>query len=149
MKVKGSAIVPVLLILIASCTGKNSSPKPAQAVLTSFETQYGKEQGVQWELSGDTISMASFKYDGHPVKAYFEKKGNWLKSETELSSSEIPEVVIKTVVNAYRGSSIYRTLQVDESGKGRTYRLSLKSGRQVSLVCFSSDGVIVADTITR
>ena len=44
-------------------------------------------------------------------KAYFDENGRWIKTETELLSSELPSVMVKTVVGAYKGNSIFKVAE--------------------------------------
>jgi len=102
---------------------------------------------IRWESLGQDSIQASFLLDGHPTTAYFDGKGNWLRTETELLPSEVPAVIISTVTGAFHGRSIAKTLQIDESGKELIYRLYLKKGRQVSTVDLNTHGVILINTI--
>jgi hypothetical protein len=147
MKIKILAIFPVLLFLAASCGEKKTSVTPSHEVVTSFETRFGKGSGARWEISGQTIFEARFKRNHHAIKAYFDKKGNWLKTESELSSSELPSVVVKTIAGAYKGNNISKVLLVEKPGESSTYRLFLKSGRQLSTIDLTTDGVILNNHI--
>jgi hypothetical protein len=146
MKIRIFVIFPVLLFLAVSCGEKKSSITPSQAVITSFETRFGKESGASWEFSGQISYEATFKRDHHAIKAYFDKNGNWLKTESELPSSELPSVV-KTIAGAYRGNSISKVLLVEKPDESTTYRLFLKDGRHLSTIDLTADGVILNNRI--
>jgi hypothetical protein len=141
------SIIPVVLILAASCGEKKSSVMPTPSVITNFEAHFGKELKASWKISGQSNYEASFNKDHHDIKAYFDKSGNWLKTESELSSSELPSVLVRTIAGAYKGNSISRVLVVEKSGEETTYRLFLKSGRQLSTVDLTTDGVILNNRI--
>ena len=147
MKIIIFAVIPVLLVLAASCGEKRSSITPTPAVITSFKAHFGKEPKARWEISGQSSYEASFKQDHHAIKAYFDKNGNWLKTESELSSSELPSVVVKTIAGAFNGNSISKVLLIEKSGEATTYRLFLKSGRHLSTVDLTTDGVILNSRI--
>jgi hypothetical protein len=149
MKILFYSLITVLLFPAAGCSDHNSSVKPSPPVLTSFESRFGKEIRTQWEFTGQKIFMASFQLAGRPVNAFFEEKGKWLKTETELRSSELPAVIVKTVTGAFKGSSIHKSLQVDDPDNGITYRLSLKRGGKITEVGFTSGGVIISDPIVK
>jgi hypothetical protein len=135
-------IIILSLFLVAGCTEKKSvSPSPAAK--TSFESRFGKDGSVKWELSADKSYIASLTISGHPAKAYFSEDGKWIKTETEFLSSELPAVIIKTVLGAYKGSTISKSLLVDELNKELVYRLSLKRGGEIKDVVLSQGGVIL------
>jgi hypothetical protein len=145
-------ITPHLLILSLFLVVACSQPKsvdPPSKVIASFESKFGKDIIAKWELSTDKSFVANFKSLGHPVKAYFEENGRWIKSETEYLSSELPSVIVQTVLGAYRGSSISKSLRIDEIEKVTIYRLSLKRGGSITEVELSSDGVILGAPMMR
>jgi hypothetical protein len=100
-------------------------------------------------LSSDKINVASFTISGHPSKSYFDGDGMWIKTETELISSELPSVIVKTVLGAYKGSTISKSLKIDEIEKETIYRLSLKSGGNISEVELTPGGVILGTPMMR
>jgi len=115
---------------------------PAQSVLDSFGSHFGKETNARWEKTGQLNYQATFKQNGHAVTVSFDGRGKWLKTEKELLPSELPSVVISTIVGAYRGSSIHKAFQVDR--ENRTYRIILKERRHLSTVELTADGVIIS-----
>jgi hypothetical protein len=134
------------MMLESSC-GRNSSITPTPAVIASFEMKFGKDRDVRWKISDQSDYQAVFNQDQHPVVVYFNKNGNWLKTETELLSSELPAVILRTIVNAFKGNSIRKAYQVEKPDEGKTFRLILKSGRQLSTIDLTTDGVILNNNL--
>ncbi len=130
------------LFLFAGCTNRNTI-NPSPEVNASLESKFGKDANAKWELSADRSYIAKLNVSGHPVKAYFTENGKWIKTETELISSELPSVIVKTVLGAYKGSSISKSLLIDESGKESVYRLSLVRGGKRTEVDLTTGGVIL------
>lgn len=149
MKITCSFFFITLLVLIGSCHGKNASVKPSSTVVASFESRFGMNLKTQWKKSGQSNYKASFNRNRHLTEAYFDVNGRWLKTESELLSSELPLVVVKTIVGAFKGSAIHKALRVEKSGEGTTYRLTLKTGSRLSIIDFSSDGVILNNTVSK
>jgi hypothetical protein len=130
------------LMLVAGCVHKNRvSPSPE--VLASFESRFGKDVSSKWELSDDQLYIANFTFSAHHTKSFFDKNGSWIKTETELASSELSSVIVKTVLGAYKGYNISKSLKIDEKEKETIYRLSLSRGGKITDVELNSGGVIM------
>jgi hypothetical protein len=143
--------IPLLvlsLLLVAGCSHQKSV-NPSSRVLAVFESKFGKDISATWELSSDKSYVANFTISGHLAKAYFDENGRWIKTETEFLSSELPPVIVKTVLGAYKGSTISKSLKIDEIEKETIYRLSLKRGGIITEVELSSGGVILGTPMMR
>jgi hypothetical protein len=143
-----SHLLMIGLFLVAGCVHQKSV-EPTSEVLTSFESRFGKDVSARWELSGDKLFVANFTNAGHPTRAYFTGNGKWIKSETEYISSELPAVILQTVLGAYKGSSVSKSLKVEEIDKETLYRLSLKRGGVITEVELSPGGVILGAPMIR
>lgn len=137
-----SHIILLSLFLVAGCTNKNSV-NPSPPANASLEARFGKDADAKWELSADKSYVANLTVSGHPVKAYFTGNGSWIKTETELLSSQLPSVIVQTVLGAYKGYTISKSLLVDENEKEPVYRLSLKRGGKMTEVVLTTGGVIL------
>jgi hypothetical protein len=136
------------ILLVAGCS-RQKSFNPSSKIIASFESKFGKDIPAKWELSSDKIIVANFTISGHPSKSYFDGNGRWIKTETELISSELPSVIVKTVLGAYKGSTISKSLKIDEIEKETIYRLSLKSGANKTEVELTPGGVILGTPMLR
>ena len=136
------------LLLVAGCSQKKSVIPPS-SVIASFESKFGKDISVVWEISSDKSCVGNFTFSGHPAKAYFNENGRWIKTETEFISSELPTVIVKTVLGAYMGSTISKSLRIDEFEKETIYRLSLKRGGNLTEVELTPGGVILGTPMMR
>jgi hypothetical protein len=143
-----SYLLMLSLLLVAACA-RQKSVNPSPEVFASFETRFGKDVNTNWELSPDKSYVANLTISGHPIKAYFEANGRWVKSETEFISSELPSVIVKTVLGAYRGYTISKSLKIDEIEKETVYRLSLKRGGNITDVDLTPGGVILGTPMLR
>jgi hypothetical protein len=143
-----SHLLILSLLLVAGCV-RQKSVIPSPEVLASYETRFGKDVNANWELSSDKSFVANLTISGHPVKAYFEENGRWIKSETEYISSELPSVIVKTVLGAYKGYNISKSLKIDEIEKETVYRLSLKRGGNITEVDLTPGGVILGTPMLR
>ncbi|HJZ39560.1 MAG TPA: PepSY-like domain-containing protein [Bacteroidales bacterium] len=131
--------------VIFSCVGNNPVIKVPEAAQRSFVSRYGTDKEVQWKKTGENDYQAVFQSGHQPAVAFYDRNGNWLKTETELKSNELPLVIVETVKNAFRGSSISKSFQVEKNSGENTFLISLKRGNRVREVELSSGGVILSD----
>jgi hypothetical protein len=147
MKINSYLLI-LSLLMVAGCVHQKSV-NPSPKVLASFESKFGKDVSATWELSADKAYVATITTSGHPAKAYFNENGNWFKSETEYTASELPPVIVETVLGAYKGSSISKSLKIEEIEKETVYKLSLKVGNSISEVELTPGGVILGTPMLR
>ena len=147
MKITISLLI-LSLLLVTDCSHQKTF-LPSSNVIASFESRFGRDISAKWELSSDKLNVATFYISGHPTKAWFDENGSWMKTETEYLSSELPAVIVKTVLGAYRGNTISKSLRVEEAEKETIYRLSLKRGGNITEVELSSGGVILGTPMMR
>jgi hypothetical protein len=143
-----SHLLILSLLMVAGCVHQKSV-KPSPEVLASFEMKFGKDVSANWELSADKFYVANITTSGRPAKAYFGENGKWIKLETEYISSELPSVIIKTVLGAYKGYNISKSLKIDEIEKETIYRLSLSRGGNITEVELTPGGVILGAPLMK
>lgn len=68
----------------------------------AFRNMYPEASKAEWELKRD-VYVAEFKMDGKEVEAWFRADGTWMRSKTDISAKEVPEIVKKAVKDAYPG----------------------------------------------
>jgi hypothetical protein len=124
-----------------ACSG-HADVKPPEVVSAAFASQFNNAGRVHWEGAGRDFS-ASFSADGHDVTAFFGSDGTWLKTETEMISSELPAVVVKTIVGAFPGNSVTKTARVDSAGNVTYYRLDIRRKGKTAVVRLNPGGVIL------
>jgi hypothetical protein len=139
----------LLSLFFASGCSRQKTIVPPPNVAAAFESRFGNEVDVMWELSADEVYVASFVLSDQPVKSYFDENGKWNKTETEILSSELPTVLVRTVLHAYGGKSISKAQKVEELDKETIYRLSLKRGGSITEVEFTPGGVILGTPMLK
>lgn len=139
---------PVVLFLISgisiltwTCSG-HSKVVPPDAVKASFDSRFSDAGSVNWE-NGESDFQAVFSDQGHVVTAFFTKEGTWIKTETEMISSELPTVVVKTIVGAFPGNSVTKAARVDSADNQTYYRLNIRRKDKNAVVRLSTGGVIL------
>lgn len=137
------APVPVFLILlVASGCSRQPVVQPPVTVAAAFAARFSGADQVQWDSAGNEY-RAAFNATGHPVTAFFTPDGNWLKTETEMQSSELPSVVVQTIAGAFRGNTVIKSARVDSAGNVTYYRLDIRRKGKTAVVRLSTGGVIL------
>ena len=94
------AILTAMTLVFASCDKSDDvdASKVPQVVLDAFKAKYNATL-VQWEKENGGLYKAEFRDEkGREVEAYFKKDGDWVKTETDLYLTDLPEN-IKSVVD--------------------------------------------------
>ena len=129
--------------IILSCGRNNPVIQVPDAAKTSFVSRYGTDTEVKWMKTKENDYQAVFTSGQHPVTAYYDRNGNWQKTETELRSNELPQVIMETVKNTYRGSTISKCFQVEKNTGENTFLIQMKRRNKAQEVELSSGGVIL------
>ncbi len=137
------APLPVFFILLfAFGCSRQPEVQPPVAVASAFADRFNEAVQVQWDTTGKACK-AAFNAAGHPVTAFFTADGNWIKTETEMITSELPSVVVQTIVAAFPGNTVMKTARVDSAGNVTYYRLDIRRKNNTSVVRLSTGGVIL------
>jgi hypothetical protein len=135
--------LPICFIaLLGFACSRNPGVQPPEAVTSAFASRFSNTDRVEWDSASQEY-RAVFNAAGHPVTAFFSPDGNWLKTETEMITSELPSVVVQTIVGAFHGNNIVKTARVDSAGNVTYYRLNIRRKSKTTVVRLSSGGVIL------
>ncbi len=130
------------IFLFAFGCSRQPEVQPPVAVANAFASRFSEAGKVQWDSTGNEY-RAAFNEAGHPVTAFFTPDGSWIKTETEMISSELPSVVVQTIVGAFPGNTVMKTARVDSAGNVTYYRLDIRRKNNASVVRLSTGGVIL------
>lgn len=143
----------VFLILII-CAGISFSATaqirkiPAE-VTNAFTEKYGDAKNVEW---GDKLKnfVATFELDGKKYEARFNKKGEWLNTETELEEGDLPDEVkdglSKSKYTDWETKALYK---IDLPEDKVQYRIHVvKTSVQQKNLLFSDKGKLLKDNLT-
>jgi len=145
MKVFNLAFSAFIMLGIFACGKDKTSIQVPEEVLSACVLKYGDIKNAAWTSVADTVFVSSFVLERHAVSAFFDRTGRWLKSETELRSSELPLVVVQTVINVFGGRKIKMARLVYINNADPVYILSLKRGGKVEEITLSTGGVVLED----
>lgn len=122
-----------------------------QAVMTTFENMFANVSNVEWDKNRGYY-VAEFWYSNAITEAWFDAKGDWCMTETDLGKSItiLPEAV-QTAFNA----SEYATWRVDDLDKYERptdtfYLIEVETnGQRNRNLYFAPDGRLVKNEVER
>jgi hypothetical protein len=121
---------------------------PAE-VTDSFRTRFDKASQVTWS-DNLTSFQASFKLGNENLRAYFDSKGEWLKTEKNYDFEALPaDIQDGYKKSKYTDWAVKEVLYVEEKDKQPRYRVQVrKSDFQKRNLYFSATGQLLDDSIT-
>jgi putative PepSY-like beta-lactamase-inhibitor len=149
MKTIRLLFVLTLIILAISCTEKKIEETPETADTTSvvdnvkaaFAEKYPNATDVEWaqEEFGWEVE---FKLDGVEYEAEYDENGDWIKTEHEISESELPDMIQNTLDGEYTAYAIMGVEKYD-SREGSYYEVKLRKGGDIEEAKFYPNGKII------
>jgi hypothetical protein len=67
------------------------SHSPGSKVLNCFKSHFPEATNIEWTQEKDGVFEAIFRVNGIEMIAWFEKSGNWLKTETNFTLGMLDE----------------------------------------------------------
>ncbi|MFN8257596.1 MAG: PepSY-like domain-containing protein [Bacteroidales bacterium] len=116
--------------------------KVPENVKTAFTSKFPKATKVKWSKENDKEWEAEFKLYGKEYSANFDLDGNWMETEYEINSSEIPSAVKSTLDKDFAGYKIAES-EISESSVGKVYEFELKKNGKKAEVSVDVNGKVL------
>ena len=117
-------------------------------VTDSFAAKFPKASHVSWK---DKITgfQADFEQKNQKVKAIFNSKGEWQKTEKQLLISKLPGNVNDGFKKSkYAAYTIREAVEIDDHEKGLLYKVIVKKGDTTKRnLFFTTEGQLVKDGV--
>lgn len=141
-------ILPLLLMigfgLISTVQASTIVPK---AVNDAFRNKYPKAKKVEWEQEEDGIFEAEFRLSGKELSAEFKKDGTWLCTESELKRKHLPDAIIDSINEHFKGYKIDEVERIERPEEIIQYELELEKGKSEINAFFAQDGTLISQEI--
>lgn len=114
------------------------------SVLNHFKSTYANAQVKDWDKERDGSFEVEFILDGKEWEAYYAADGGWLKTERDVTRSDVPQVVWDEL-----SKSNYAAWKVDDLEEHQTsqhksvYEVEVKNGGQKAYLYFLPNGTMV------
>src|ERR1044071_6856347 len=115
----------LMMIYVSANAQKISADKVPAPVQKSFHAKFPGAANVKWEMEKKDRYEAAFKVNKQELTACFNPEGQWVETETELETSQLPQAVQLTISKDFAGYKIKEAVQTETQEKGKFYEAIL------------------------
>lgn len=135
---KNVILLVVLAISTVGCAQSKEKKDVPKVVTEAFAKEYPNTK-VDWDIEDDGYE-AEFKLNGKDASADYDKNGNKLATEVEVSESELPSSALTYLKTNYPKSKIKETAKIIDSKNVVTYEAEIKIDGKNSDLLFDANG---------
>ena len=145
MKVKLSILALALYGLFAftSCDDDDNNYLPDQTVTKAFDEKYPGVGRVEWETKSG-YEVADFHLSGNKAEAWFDNKGNWVMTKTEINFGLLSENVRTELKKSIYADWKYTDYdKLERSNAATVYVIEAEQGEKEVDLYYTEDGVLI------
>jgi hypothetical protein len=131
-------LLAAITISTVGCAQSKENKEVPKVVTEAFAKQYPNTK-VDWDIEEDGFE-AEFKINGKDASADYDKMGNMLATEIEISESELPAEVLSYIEKNYPKSKIKESAKITDSKNVVTYEAEIKIEGKNSDLLFDANG---------
>lgn len=143
---KTNFLIIILLLatgmVVISCKNNNKY-RPDAIIITAFNNQFPQAKQIEWEPK-QGYQVAEFHDNGTESKAWFDNKGKWMMTESNLKYSALPQ----PIRNDFEKSTYYSWKKndidkVERLGMSPVYVIGVEKEEQDTDLYYSEDGTLI------
>ena len=145
MKTKLSVLALAMCGMLAftSCDDDDNNYLPDQTITKAFDEKYPDAGKVEWETKGG-YEVAEFHVSGNEMEAWFDNKGNWVMTKTEINFGLLPEAVRKSLKGSeYKDWKSTDFDKLERSNAATVYVIEVEQGEQEFDLYYTEDGILL------
>lgn len=145
MKTKLSVLALAMCGMLAftSCDDDDNNYLPDQTITKAFDEKYPDAGKVEWETKGG-YEVAEFHVSGNETEAWFDNKGNWVMTKTEINFGLLPEAVRKSLKSSeYEDWKSTDFDKLERSNAATVYVIEVEQGEQEFDLYYTEDGILL------
>lgn len=135
----------ILLLLILSIWACDTVKVPAK-IQAHFLEMEPDASGFIWTVEGD-VYQVDYHLDNRHTTSYYDKRGTWLETETEITVEELAHDVVQTLKTKMGEYSIVDIELVYTRDGDTLYEVDLKKGGKFYDILFDPTGKILRKKI--
>jgi len=132
-------IVLMMLGFTVSLAAISQSIKVPTAVKNAFKAKFPTATNVKWGKENAKEFEADFKLNGTTMSANFDSKGNWTETETQITTTALPDAVTTAIKTKYPGSVITKGDKIERPSK-TLYEADVKVNNKKMEVILTPEG---------
>lgn len=129
--------------LFATCFSQGKKITVPTDVQTAFNVMFPTVEKVKWCMATEGEWGAEFKINNNKMSASFSDDGTWLKTETTIKPSAMPQQVKSAIADEFAGFKMEEVATVERADKPLVYEVELKKGVTSVEVMFGTDGKLI------
>lgn len=133
----------VALLSISTYARQKTAPKIPTAVMNAFKAKFPKVVKPTWEVEKADEYEAEFTVNGTAQSAKFDKTGKWLKTETDIKTSELPKAVTQSVAKHFTAFKITEASKVESAKYGNGYEVEIMKAKELYDVLLNAKGEVL------
>lgn len=146
MKTKLSVVALAMcsLLTFSSCDNDDDNNYlPDQTVTKAFDEKYPNAGKVEWETKNG-YEVADFHLSGNDTEAWFDNKGNWLMTKTEINFGLLPEPVRLSLNSSeYKNWNKKDFDKLERSNTATVYVIEVEQGEQEFDLYYTENGTLL------
>lgn len=145
MKTKLSVLALAMCGMLAftSCDNDDNNYLPDQTITKAFDEKYPNAGKVEWETKGG-YEVAEFHVSGNETEAWFDNKGNWVMTKTEINFGLLPEAVRTSLKDSeYKDWKTTDFDKLERYNAATVYVIEVEQGELEFDLYYTEDGVLL------
>lgn len=137
-------VLTILAIAIAftSCAQNKYEKNAPQSVISSFASKFPKAKKIEWSKENESEWEAEFKMNNNEYSANFSNSGEWLETEYEIKTSDIPSNIKNILDDNFEDYDI-ESAEISETAQGNSYEFEIDIGEQEYEVTIDHKGNLI------
>ncbi|WP_293717086.1 PepSY-like domain-containing protein [uncultured Parabacteroides sp.] len=146
MKTKLSVLALAMcgLLTFSSCDNDDDNNyQPDQTVTKAFDEKFPNAVKVEWETKNG-YEVADFHLSGNETEAWFDNKGNWLMTKTEIDFGQLPENIrLALRKSEYTDWKYTEYDKIERSNTATVYVIEAEQGEKEVDLYYAEDGTLI------
>ena len=145
MKAKLSVLALAMCGMFAftSCDNDDDNYLPDQTITKAFDEKYPNAGKVEWETKSG-YEVAEFHVSGNETEAWFDNKGNWVMTKTEINFGLLPEPVRLSLNSGqYKDWNKKDFDKLERSNAATVYVIEVEQGEQEFDLYYTENGTLL------
>ncbi len=117
--------------------------KAPSAVTKAFAAKFPKVTRVDFGKEGNGEYEAEFKVNNVKMSANFKSTGEWVETESEIQTSDLPATVTAAIKKGHPDAKIVGASKIETAANGIRYEADLRAGMKKLELLYDTNGNLV------
>lgn len=141
-----TALLALVYINNIAIAQKIEPEKVPDGVMATFKEKFPTATKVNWEMENKTNYQAEFTFKEEEVSANFDSEGNWIDSEVEIKTDQLPYAVLTAIKKDFEFFKIEEASKIENPNDGLCFEAEVKNGKEVFYLIYTPDGKLIRKT---